>query len=167
MTEVLLSVGSNQNNPQEQISMAVEALKAKYNRIALSTLYDTEPVGPVDQDAYVNAAVRLETEDPATEVLKFLLSLEQKAKRNRAMETPKGPRNLDLDIILYGDEIRASDSLTLPHPRFRERRFVLEPLCEIAPLVQDPMTGKSIQDLLANCGDTSWVKPCRIKATRS
>lgn len=158
MTQAILSVGSNQNDPLSNIETAFEALKHRFNDVKMSSLYLTEPVGSVPQAAFMNAAIMLETDLNAAQLLEFLLNLEQAALRDRHNEIPKGPRNLDLDLIFFGEEISHNETLELPHPRFRDRRFVLEPLAEIVQDFIDPITQKSVAQLLADCSDPSWVK---------
>src|SRR5262249_54089860 len=102
-------------------------------------------VGP--QPTYLNAAAVGRTSLPAPELLQALLALER--ERGRERPHPKAPRTLDLDLILYGDEVIDEPGLTVPHPRFRDRRFVLEPLAEIAADLRDPVTGKTASELLA------------------
>ncbi len=157
MTNVLISIGSNRNDPEIQIRSVYSELVMHFSNVQMSNMYLTEPVGSVSQDSFVNAAIHFETTLSAPELLQFLLKMELKAGRNRELEIPKGPRNLDLDIILFGNEIRIDEELSLPHPRFRERRFVLEPAAEIVPDMQDPVSKKSIGRLLKECNDPNWV----------
>jgi len=158
MTQVLLSIGSNKHYPQLQIETAFSSLCRCFDNVRMSSLYLTEPVGGIPQDSFINAAIRLDTQLSTHELLQFLMELERQAHRNRSQEIPNGPRSLDLDIILFGDEILSETDLVIPHPRFRDRRFVLEPMQEIAPEVVDPMSGKSISLLLDKCTDMKWVK---------
>jgi len=158
MTQALLSIGSNMNHPQLQIETAFARLKEHFEHAKMSSLYLTEPVGGIPQADYINAAIQIDTQGSAQELLEILMTLEGQAHRNRVNQTPNGPRNLDLDIILFGDEIVAGSDLTIPHPRYRVRRFVLEPLCEIAPEAIDPHSKQSIAQLLAVCPDENWVK---------
>lgn len=158
MTQALVSIGSNMNHPQLQIETAFARLKEHFDHVLMSSLYLTEPVGGIPQDDYINAAIQIETQQSAQELLLILMTLEEQAHRNRANQTPNGPRNLDLDIILFGDEIVSGSDLTIPHPRYRERRFVLEPLCEIAPEAIDPQSQQSISRLLELCTDENWVQ---------
>ncbi|NQT64437.1 MAG: 2-amino-4-hydroxy-6-hydroxymethyldihydropteridine diphosphokinase [Candidatus Marinimicrobia bacterium] len=158
MTQVLISIGSNKHNPQLQIETAFSSLNQRFDDVRMSSLYLTEPVGGITQDAFINAAIRLDTQLSAHELLQFLMDLERQAHRNRAQEISNGPRSLDLDIILFGDEILSDSDLVIPHPRFRDRRFVLEPMQEIAPEGIDPISQKNISQLLDECTDTNWVK---------
>lgn len=158
MTQVLISIGSNQNNPQRQIKTAFESIRSNYAEAQMSSLFLTQPVGGVSQEAFVNASIKFKTDSSAESLLAYLMSLEQKARRNRQEEIPNGPRNLDLDIILFGQSVSSDATLSIPHPRFRERRFVLVPSAEIAGEMRDPVSGESIDQLLKNCTDTYWVR---------
>ncbi len=158
MTQVLISIGSNKHNPQIQIELAFNKLEQQFEKIVMSPLYITEPVGGIAQDSFINAAIRLETSLGPHELLQVLMDIERQAHRNRALETPNGPRTLDLDIILFGEEILTVSDLEIPHPRFRNRRFVLEPLHQVAPEFIDPVSKKNISRLLNECTDMNWVK---------
>jgi len=158
MTQVLISIGSNKHNPQLQIERAFSKLNERFENVRMSSLYLTEPVGGIPQSEFINAAIRLDTQLNAHDLLQFIMDIERQAHRNRSMEIPNGPRSLDLDIILFGDEICSQPDLVIPHPRFRDRRFVLEPMQAIAPEVIDPVSNKSISQLLAECTDLNWVK---------
>ena len=114
----------------------------------VSSFHETEPVGMVDpQPMFLNAAAAGESVLSAPAILDMLLAVEQRFGRERPYE--RAPRTIDLDLILYGEEVIRTEGLTVPHPRFRERRFVLQPLVEIAPDWTDPVTGKTIAELLA------------------
>ncbi|HEY1807826.1 MAG TPA: 2-amino-4-hydroxy-6-hydroxymethyldihydropteridine diphosphokinase [Acidobacteriaceae bacterium] len=149
--------------PEETVAAAIERLGA-YGRVtACSGFYRTAPVGYVNQPAFVNAAVLLETELAPLPLLDVLLGIELSFGRDRAAGPPKGPRTLDLDLLLYNrtrnrtrlgepaDELVLDDpALTLPHPAMHERRFVLAPLAEIAPKWLHPVRGRTISELLAD-----------------
>jgi 2-amino-4-hydroxy-6-hydroxymethyldihydropteridine diphosphokinase len=122
----------------------------------ISSIYETEPVDYLDQPWFLNIAVEAETELPAIGLLKGLRQIEADMGSNKLV--PKGPRLIDLDILLYGDEVIDTPELQVPHPRMHLRRFVLEPLAEIAPNVRHPVSGLSATEMLANSPDKSTVR---------
>ncbi len=128
--------------------MAIERVGALGRVVAVSTFYDTAPVGYLDQPRFLNAALLLETELGPLQLLESLLAIERTMGRDRAATVAKGPRVIDLDVLLFGDVVMATPVLTLPHPAMRERRLVLEPLAEIAPGMIDPVTGRTMAELL-------------------
>ena len=119
---------------------------------AVSSFYDTEPVGYLEQPRFLNGALVLETELGARELMRELLSIERAMGREREGAVAKGPRVIDLDLLLYGDWVLWAEELTLPHPRIEERRFVLEPLAEIAPEWVHPVSGVTVQMMLERLG---------------
>jgi 2-amino-4-hydroxy-6-hydroxymethyldihydropteridine diphosphokinase len=116
---------------------------------AVSSFYDTEPVGYREQPRFLNAAMLLETKLGPRELMRELLGVERAMGREREGALPKGPRVIDLDLLLYGDWVLWAEELILPHPRMEERRFVLEPLVEIAPGWVHPVLGVTVRELLA------------------
>jgi 2-amino-4-hydroxy-6-hydroxymethyldihydropteridine diphosphokinase len=115
----------------------------------VSRFHDTEPVGIADQPNFLNGALLLETELEPLELMRALLGIERGMGRDRSSVPSKGPRTIDLDLLLMGDEVMESDELTLPHPAMAVRRFVLEPLVEIAGEMVDPVSGRTVREMLA------------------
>jgi 2-amino-4-hydroxy-6-hydroxymethyldihydropteridine diphosphokinase len=142
---VYLSLGSNLGNREDNLKHALARLAALGKIIAASSLYETEPVEFTEQPWFLNGVVALETEKSPRELLEALLAIEVAMGRHRTQ--PKGPRTIDLDILLYGDQVVQEAGLTIPHPALPDRRFVLEPLVEIAPALIHPVLGKSMQEL--------------------
>lgn len=149
---VVVAFGSNLGDRHRHISDAARQVASFLSGFRLSPIIETAPVGPgtEGQPAYLNAVGvgRSALAPPA--LLARLQDLEVAAGRTRAY--PNAPRTLDLDLILSGNEIVRSPGLELPHPRFRERRFVLEPLVAVAPDLTDPITGLTMRELLAQLG---------------
>jgi 2-amino-4-hydroxy-6-hydroxymethyldihydropteridine diphosphokinase len=123
---------------------------------ALSHFYETEPVGGVAQDNFYNAVARISTSLQPLELLAELKRIEVAAFQ-RKPSVHWGPRSMDLDILLYGELVLESDRLTVPHPRLQERRFVLQPLADLAPSLMHPFLGRSIAELLASLATTERV----------
>lgn len=144
---VAIALGSNLGDRKANLEFGRERLRTLLTDDRASSSYETEPVGvPGPQPLFLNAAVVGRTELSARALLEKLLEIEQQAGRTRP--SPGAARTLDLDLILCGGEIVNEADLVVPHPRFRERRFVLEPIAEIAPDLKDPVTGKTIRELL-------------------
>jgi 2-amino-4-hydroxy-6-hydroxymethyldihydropteridine diphosphokinase len=149
-----IALGSNLGDRQAQLDAAVRRLSSILDNLQQSRWYDTAPVGvPFDQPRYLNGAVVGETTLSARQLLDQLLAIEQAGGRTRP--SPLAPRTLDLDLILYGNQRIQQPGLVVPHPRFRERLFVLEPLAAIAPDLVDPETGHTISALLARARTAS------------
>ena len=149
MDRVAIALGSNLGDRRSHLDFGVARLRSLLRHIAVSRYHDTVPVGITGpQPLYLNAAATGETALSARDLLDALLAIE--AARGRERPFPNAPRTLDLDLILHGDLVVDDPGLTVPHPRFRERRFVLEPLAEIEPEMTDPVTGRTIRELLAD-----------------
>jgi len=129
---------------------ALHRMEALGSITAISSFHDTDPVGYLDQPRFLNAAALLDTNLSPRELLHALLMIEQSMGRDRSAAPPKGPRIIDLDLLLIGEMVLVTPELTLPHPALHERRFVLAPLAEIAPAMQHPTLRRSISDLLAD-----------------
>jgi 2-amino-4-hydroxy-6-hydroxymethyldihydropteridine diphosphokinase len=144
-----IALGSNQGDRELNLLRAVaEVGKLPVSRItALSGFYDTEPVGGVKQDSFLNAVLRLETGLSPHDLLAELQRIETETF-HRTRELRWGPRSMDLDILFYDDMVLDGEPLTIPHPRLHERRFVLEPLAEIAPKLVHPLRGITVSSLL-------------------
>jgi 2-amino-4-hydroxy-6-hydroxymethyldihydropteridine diphosphokinase len=145
---VAIGLGSNLADRSAHLQHAIAQLRRLLTNLKVSGFYETEPVGVGSQPPYLNAAVVADTSRTPRALLAELLAIEQERGRHRPF--PGAPRTLDLDLILFGSVVLNEPHLTVPHPRFRERRFVLEPLAEIAPELIDPVTGRSIRELLAS-----------------
>jgi 2-amino-4-hydroxy-6-hydroxymethyldihydropteridine diphosphokinase len=146
ITRVAIALGSNLGDRAAHLDFAAARLADFLHALTVSSWYDTAPVGVGAQPRFLNGAAVGETALSPRETLDRLLAIERARGRERPFAG--APRTLDLDLVLFGDRVMEDGGLTLPHPRFRERRFVLEPLNDIAPAMIDPVTGRTIADLL-------------------
>jgi 2-amino-4-hydroxy-6-hydroxymethyldihydropteridine diphosphokinase len=148
VTRAYVGLGANLGDRERTLCEAVDSLGAEdgIEVVAVSTLRETEPVGVGEQPRFLNGTVALDTTLGARELLDLLLAVEQRFGRVR-VPGEHGPRTIDLDLLLYGDEQIGEPGLTVPHPRLHERRFVLEPLAELAPDLVVPGRG-SVESLL-------------------
>ncbi|MGA8221088.1 MAG: 2-amino-4-hydroxy-6-hydroxymethyldihydropteridine diphosphokinase [Candidatus Acidiferrales bacterium] len=155
-----LSLGSNIGDRAQNIRRAIEALPAHSVRVTNeSSLYEAEPVEMRDQAWFLNCVVEAETELMPQQLMHALLEIERSLGRKRRV--PKGPRLIDMDILLFGSSVVRTPDLEIPHPRMAGRRFVLVPFAEIAPGVRHPVLKKTIAELLAETPDRSEVRPWR------
>ena len=146
MPRTFVGLGSNLGDRERNLHEAVERL-TEIGLVGVSAFRDTDPVGVVEQPNFLNAVAELSSDLSPRELLDRLLQIERELGRDRTKKERWGPRTIDLDLLLYGDEVVDEPGLTVPHPRLAERRFVLEPLHELAPDLVLP-DGRRIKDLL-------------------
>jgi 2-amino-4-hydroxy-6-hydroxymethyldihydropteridine diphosphokinase len=154
-----LGLGANLGDPATTLAAARDALvRLPQSRLsACSALYRAAPVGgPTGQPDYLNAVVALATDLPPARLLAHCLALEEHFGRRRTLRW--GPRTLDVDLLLYDDLVLETPELTVPHPRLHLRRFVLAPICELAPQLSHPVLGASLDRLLTELADPSRVE---------
>jgi 2-amino-4-hydroxy-6-hydroxymethyldihydropteridine diphosphokinase len=142
---VYLSLGSNLGDREANLRAAIEELKEFGKVAAVSSFYETEPVEVTAQPWFLNCAVKFDTEKMPRQLISAILAIEQGMGRQRKQQ--KGPRTIDIDILFFGSSIIDIPSLTVPHPHLHERRFVLEPLVEIAPDVRHPIFKHTVREL--------------------
>ena len=156
MQKAYISAGSNIGDREANLDFGARRLGERGKLVRISSVFETEPVGYADQPWFLNQVFELETALTPHELLALCNEIERDGGRVRTF--PNAPRTLDLDILLYGDRIISAPDLIIPHPRMTERRFVLEPLAEIAPYLLHPIEKKTIRELfeskiLRNCID--------------
>ncbi|HTR97675.1 MAG TPA: 2-amino-4-hydroxy-6-hydroxymethyldihydropteridine diphosphokinase [Candidatus Acidoferrales bacterium] len=156
--KAFIGLGSNLGERETLIRQALEALAAlpETEMVRASSLYDTEPVGDVEQPNYLNAVAQIDTELAPNQLLWNLLLIEKRLGRERTRRW--GPRTIDLDLLLYGDEIIEEDELRVPHPELVRRGFVLVPLVELEPTLVHPVTRETMLAHLSKLGTRPPVK---------
>jgi len=154
-----LALGGNLGPVEQTLDRALRQLEASLGPLRIASLYRSSPVSPVPQPDFLNTAVVAHTALEPEAVLALAKALELAGgRRPPALNRRFGPRPLDIDVLLYGDRTSDAPELTLPHPRLRERRFMLEPLAEIAPDWPVPPDGTPVQELLARLGDSQELE---------
>ncbi len=156
---VYVAMGSNLGDRDAHLAAAVATLRATegIEVVAVSPLYETDPVGPSPQGPYLNGAIELATTLPPNALLERLLEIEATRGRTRGPDR-NAPRTLDLDLLLYGDRKLTGPDLEIPHPRLADRPFVLEPLCDLAPNLIPPTLGETIEVLACKVRDPAAVR---------
>ena len=153
-----LSLGSNVGDREGQLREAIRRLGSVGLIRLVSSIYETEPVDFTAQSWFLNCVVVLETSFTAAHLMQQLLAIEKAMGRERTQK--KGPRTIDLDILLFGNEVVNTANLTIPHPAMEKRRFVLQPLAEIAPETRHPVLNKSVRELLEDLPPGQSVRRC-------
>jgi 2-amino-4-hydroxy-6-hydroxymethyldihydropteridine diphosphokinase len=151
-----LSLGSNLGDRAANLRAALAPLEAAGRMLTVSAFYETQPVEVTDQPWFLNCVAALETERTPGELLRAVLRVE--AEMGRLRMRNKGPRNIDIDVVLFGDAVVDEPGLKIPHPAMHRRRFVLEPLVEIAPEARHPVLGKTARELLEELGNEQTVR---------
>ena len=156
---VYLSLGSNVGDREAQLRKAILDLQSLGTILRVSAFYETEPVEYIDQPWFLNCVVAMETRLSPQILMKKLLSIEEEMGRRRIQQ--KGPRSIDIDILMFDAVVTKSKDLTIPHPAMHERRFVLEPMAEIAPEARHPLLHKSVSELLKELPPGQTVRRVR------
>ena len=161
MDDVFLGIGSNVGNRARFIQAALRKLRetASVRIVKISSIYETEPVGVKEQDSFLNAALQAQTSLSVRDFHGRIKSIEREVGRLERVRW--GPREIDLDILLFGQQVVDEANLKIPHPEMQKRRFVLQPLAEIGADVIHPVIGKTMKELLLECVDPSAVELSR------
>jgi 2-amino-4-hydroxy-6-hydroxymethyldihydropteridine diphosphokinase len=156
MTIAYLALGSNLGDRLQNLREAARRLAARMSIVRVSDVFETKPWGVTDQPKFLNCALEAETELELLALLEFVKRVER--EMGRAESVRYGPRLIDIDILMYGERILKNDVLEIPHPRMRERRFVLAPLAQIAPELRVPTSGETVSALLRKLPDNGDVE---------
>ncbi len=157
MATAYLSLGTNVGDRDLYLEQARKAIRDTFSMARFSNVYETEPVDYLDQPWFLNQVVEIQTDLSSESLLEWAQSLEQRMGRQR--DIPKGPRTLDVDLLLYDEKVITGERLTLPHPRLSQRRHVLVPLAELTPDKRLPLSHVTIREALEQVKDFSQVKP--------
>ncbi len=155
MVTAYLGLGSNLGNRQDNLDKALDFLSQRLQVEKISSVYETEPVGNINQPRFLNLVCRAYTTLSPTELLTLAKGIE--SKLGRIFNQPDTPRPIDIDILFYGEQVIETPELVMTHPRLTERAFVLIPLAEIAPDLVHPVVSKTIKELLKEVGETQSV----------
>lgn len=143
---VYLGLGSNLGERQDNLDKALEFLSQRLRVLKVSSVYDTEPIGNIEQPRFLNLVCQVSTTLAPPELLALVKGIE--SRLGRVPGKPNSPRPIDIDILFYGDQVIKTRELVIPHPRLAERAFVLIPLKEIAPGLVHPVSGKTVEEML-------------------
>ena len=158
MPTTIIALGSNIEPRLEYLKKAVKQISELGKVVRISSIYESKPVGFSSKTDFYNAVLIIETEKTPIEILQELKKIEKKIGRKEKIDDVYESREIDLDIIGYEQQVIINEKLTVPHPSFRERRFVLEPLFEIYPKWRDPITQNNISELLDKTKDKSQLQ---------
>ncbi len=161
---VYIALGSNIENREEYLRLGLKLLSShpKIHLTKISSIYETDPIGYLDQPSFLNMVAEANVDISALELLQFTQNIEKKAQRKKTIHW--GPRTLDLDILLYNQENIKMDELCIPHPRLSERAFVVVPLHEIHPTINIPVLDKSVDTIYQEIADKEGVKVWKQQA---